>query len=313
MGKMKEYLKKVVMPSKIKMGIRISMTGSLLASVIAAIYFRLVLLNEEQLLYLFSAMAQVIAGLFGLTLTAYTFFADKFQQQADDSEYEAVTSLVKQYYSMIIPISFICGVTILTCVLGIIFLSYGSVGWYAFIIDISVCWFCVGCVSILFFGISILDPEKIQKELSEKVLEFDKSDGQDDNKSGENTGQDGNTSGDIEFKFLQYYISLEKTIIDFAEKILENRNQTFQLQEGNHYKQYKKPRILQAMDILLRSEKISVEKCKEINDFRQIRNALVHQVDVHVSQEQYKRIVSLYNDLHESYKNYESTKSLESV
>ena len=299
MGKVNEYLKKVVMPSKIKMGIRIGMIGSLVASVIAAIYFRLVLLNEEQLLYLFFAMAQVIAGLFGLTLTAYTFFADKFQQQADDSEYEAVTSLVNQYYGMIISISLICGVTILTCVLGIIFLSHSSVCWYAFIIDVSVCWFCVACVSILFFGISILDPEKIKKELSEKVLKFES---QDDNEAGKNNGQDSNANRDIEF--LQHYISLEKTIIDFAEKIL--KSQTFQPLQGNHYKQYKKPRVLQAMDILVRSEKISANKYEEINNLRQIRNALVHQMDVHVSTKQYECIVSLYNELHALYASYKN-------
>lgn len=33
----------------------------------------LFILNENQLLYLFSSMAQIIGGVFGLTLTAYVF------------------------------------------------------------------------------------------------------------------------------------------------------------------------------------------------------------------------------------------------
>ena len=41
----------------------------------------LFLLNENQLLYLFSSMAQIIGGVFGLTLTAYVFFVDKFKEQ----------------------------------------------------------------------------------------------------------------------------------------------------------------------------------------------------------------------------------------
>lgn len=52
-------------------------------------------LNENQVLYLYSTGAQVIAGLFGLTLAGYIFFNDRLEKevQADESLYDAVETL----------------------------------------------------------------------------------------------------------------------------------------------------------------------------------------------------------------------------
>ncbi len=297
MDKVKKFCEKIIVPSKITKGIIISMLFSLVVSAIAAKCFRFVLLNDNQLLYLFSAMAQVIAGLLGLTLTSYTFFVGKFQQDADDklqqddSEYEAAKSLTRQYYGMIISISVVCGVTILACVLGIIFLSRGFFNGYAFIIDVSVCLFCVGFVSILFFGISILDPDKITKELAHEVLKFGIRYGSYDD-SFKNMGV-----------FLTHYISLEKIITEFATEIMKR------FPASNRYKPYdekpiKKPMILQSMDVLVRSEQISPDERAEINNLRKVRNALVHELDVHVSDKQCKLIAGIYGELKDRYSAY---------
>ena len=57
--------------------------GSAVLSIIASFLCHpKFLLNENQLLYLFSSMAQIIGSVFGLTLTAYVFFVDKFRESA---------------------------------------------------------------------------------------------------------------------------------------------------------------------------------------------------------------------------------------
>ena len=78
-------------------------------------------LNENQVLYLFSTGAQVVAGLFGLTLAGYTFLNDKLEKEAinDDPLYDAIEELRKIYYKMIKRIGIIGVISIALCMLNI--------------------------------------------------------------------------------------------------------------------------------------------------------------------------------------------------
>jgi hypothetical protein len=85
-------------------------------------------LYENQSLYLFSTMAQVVAGLFGLTLTAYVFFADKLRafSQKEDDYYEAVDTLLSQYFRNLIIVAVVCWTSFFFSVFAIIMLSQPS-------------------------------------------------------------------------------------------------------------------------------------------------------------------------------------------
>lgn len=124
----------------------------------------LLILNENQILYLFSTIAQVIAGIFGLTLAAYVFFLDKFKAsaQADETYYDATISLVYKYYLMFLLISIICGSVILSSILGISIINTSSNNAVivSFMINQTSILFIIEIISILFFGIMILNPEK---------------------------------------------------------------------------------------------------------------------------------------------------------
>ena len=98
------------------------LTSGVLAATVWSALFPLVgvpayFLNENQLLYLFSVIAQVIGGLFGLTLTAYVFFIDKIKDSARDDEtlYDATTALLSQCFHRLILIATVCGITIFLC------------------------------------------------------------------------------------------------------------------------------------------------------------------------------------------------------
>lgn len=135
-------------------------------SIILSWKFTIFVLNENQLLYLFSAMAQVIAGVFGLTLTAYVFFADKFRESTsgDDTLYDATVTLLKRYFYILAMLAIVCGTVIALCIFGIIDL-YNWMKVYSFIINETVLLFIVGIVAILAFGAILLDPEKLDKAL----------------------------------------------------------------------------------------------------------------------------------------------------
>ena len=150
--------------------------GSAVLSIIASFLCHpKFLLNENQLLYLFSSMAQIIGSVFGLTLTAYVFFVDKFRESAknDDTYYDATISLLRQFFNTLILIAVICGLTILTCILGIISLHNWTTA-YPLLINESVLLFVLAVASILLFGVMLLDPEKLDKDnlLQEVVVNF---------------------------------------------------------------------------------------------------------------------------------------------
>jgi hypothetical protein len=57
-------------------------------------------LNENQILYLFSTSAQVIAAIYGLTLTGFVFFRSELNRQEfeDETLVDAVESLKRRYF-----------------------------------------------------------------------------------------------------------------------------------------------------------------------------------------------------------------------
>ena len=127
----------------------VSLSVGLIGCIIISGHKSVFLMNESQLLYAFSTMAQVIAGMFGLTLTAYVFFADKFGKSAENEEdYEATVSLIRQYYWNLILIASVCALAIILSLLGIASLYNWIGGIYNFIIDMSVTCCVISTISI---------------------------------------------------------------------------------------------------------------------------------------------------------------------
>lgn len=244
-------------------------------------------LNENQLLYLFSTMAQVVGGIFGLTLTAYVFFVDKFKEstQDDDILYDAAAALLNRYFHILIIIALICGSIIFLCVIGIIDL-HNCMAIYPFVINESVSLFMIGITAILTFGTMLLDPEKLDKEIKRMK------------KSAEEYYQSSSSKlGDFS-AFLKTYNLLERLIIDFAQECMKDQNP---------YRYNYKPRIIQSLNVLRSNEIVNGSLLDEINELRMYRNGLVHGVDFDVTQNVCDRISDIYRVLHnvfEVFKNH---------
>lgn len=262
-----------------------------IASILSVLFSKCLgvfILNENQLLYLFSAMAQVIGSVFGLTLTAYVFFVDKFKDSTSEDEtlYDAVSALLNLYFHSLIILAALCGTVILICAAGIICL-YNWVEIYAFVINEAVLLFLIGIVAILIFGVMLLDPKKLSKELKRMKEDAEKKDPysvKDD-------------LGDFT-AFLKTYNMLERLIKDFAE--LRMDEQVISLYSTYNFKT-RKPQILQALEILNRQEIIRGALLNEINTFRIYRNGLVHGVDFNVTKGACDRILEIYTALKNAY------------
>lgn len=240
------------------------------------------ILNENQLLYLFSAMAQIMGGVFGLTLTAYVFFVDKFKESAknDDTYYDATDVLLSRYFYILILIAVTCGATIVMCIAGIVTLHNWTIV-YPFILRESVLIFFVGIISILVFGTMLLDPKKLDKEIVKMKKQAE-----------EHYKAKGSTQAGDFTKFLRTYNLLEQVIIEFAKARVKGQT--------TYYQNYR-PQIIQSLKILNTTEIINRSLLSEINEFRIYRNGLVHGVDFNVTQNACNRISDIYKALKDAF------------
>lgn len=268
----------------------LSCTIATVLSIIFAKSTKLFILNENQLLYLFSAMAQVMGSVFGLTLTAYVFFVDKFKKSTeDDTLYDAVIALLNYYFQNLIILAAVCAVVIIICIIGIIDLHNGM-KFYSFIINESVQIFVIGIITILIFGIMLLSPGKLDNELKRMKKRAEKDDPYSANK----------VLGDFAV-FLKTYNMLEQLIKDFADMCM-NRENALVSDPKSH-----KPQMIQALKELGHYEIINPRLSDEINRFRIYRNSLVHGVDFEVTNDVCNRILKIYHTLQNAYDVYEQS------
>ncbi len=255
-----------------------------LSSFQIAIFF----LDNDQLLYLFSTMAQVVGGMFGLLLTAYVFYADKLEKSLnnEDTYYDAKKSLLKHDFYVLVCVAICCCIALIICIIGIS--SINTTGApLPFIINQSGLMFFVTISSIIVFGVVLLDPSKIDKEIS--WLKFKADQYYDATKSSK--------GGDFS-EFLKKYNLLTDLINTFASELFDSVDSNAK---------WSKPQIIQSLNILSRNEIINRAKFNEINELRMYRNGLVHGTDFAIPVTAVRRVSDIYsalNDVHEAYKKF---------
>lgn len=255
----------------------VSIIITLIASIILTWFdITVFFLNENQLLYLLSSMAQIIGGLFALTLTAYVFFVDKFKDATliDDTLYDATETILSRYFHTLIVIAAISGTAIFSCILGITALN-NCTNIYPFIINESVFLFLICVISILALGIMLLDPNKLDKEIKRLKQRADKY-----------YNRSTPASGDLA-EFITTYNKLDLLLLDFANECLG----TDRIYHSN------KPKPIQALQILQSYEILNHSLYSELHALRMHRNALVHGLEPKVSQDICIRISNIYDAL----------------
>lgn len=112
--------------------------------------------------------AEVVAGLYGLTLTGYIFFLDRLQQKADDDDLleDIVTLLKKRYHNMVLILSAACFSVIALAFLFIVYntesnlipdYAYRFWGYESlFIVFVTL-------IFNIYFVLTVVDPDKIPR------------------------------------------------------------------------------------------------------------------------------------------------------
>lgn len=256
-----------------------------------SVKFTVIFLNENQILYIYSALAQVIGALLGLTIAGYSVMDAKIQSTGteDDSITEYTENLRNNYFKTLM---YIIGYSILDIALCLITLSiYNSRMKILLpcIMTETILLFLLIMFEVIWFAL-YLNPSaiKIQGSQEKRII---------DSEYQRNTDyQDNDEIQDSFSSFVTKYNLLEHLVRQFACELIENLPLLPKL------------RFFEALDILRQHEIINLKAYSLINDLRRYRNALVHGLDSDKSvnpkiYNELKEIYDLLNDIHESYKN----------
>ena len=228
-------------------------------------FFPLIAYEIDAVSTVMSTCAEVLAGLYGITLTGYIFFAERFQNttKEDESLYDAVQALLLRYNHIAGFISLMC----LVCtVLGEGIVLYGTNtllpdGLYRFWVNETLLLYFLTFDFVLYFVISVLDPYKVSRISSQKKA-----------KLSEDTAP-----GDPE-KFMEDWAAIEDALRVLHEKLV--RDVKLLPHAGKN-----KPQIVHTLELLRNYGRISAGTWRKLDKLRQYHNLTLHDPNMTVSQE----------------------------
>ena len=241
------------------------LTGIVQLLVILDCVFPLLEYAPDAVSSVMSTCSEVLAGLYGITLTGYSFFADRFKDTSRDDEslYDAVQALLIRYNHLAGFISLMC----LVCTVmaeGIVLYGTNTLlpaGLHRFWINetLLMC-FCTFDL-ILYFVISVLDPHKIERISKQKK-----------SKISEDT-----TAGDAE-EFMAVWGEIEDALLALREELISK----MRFIPGANKS---KPQIVQTLDVLRNYGRINMNLWRKLDKLRQYHNLTLHDLNMSVSQE----------------------------
>lgn len=253
----------------------------------------IILLNENQILYSLSTMAQVIAGLFGLILASYAIIDPKLAAigENDETSKEFVEVIRNNSFSEIKIICFFSASAIFLSILTIFTYNDITNSLFSLIVNETVLLFVLSVISILLFGCYLLNPNEFNKladEEKKKVESNYKEEQKDDY-----------------FKpFVYTYNKLEELIINFANDLMKDNP------DEKNILEFKNLRIMDALKILGYREIINKNIMDKINEFRVYRNAIVHSIDDQsVNEVIFEELENIYKRLSVIYENRDKTEA----
>ena len=242
-----------------------TVVGIVQVLVILDCFFPLLEYAPDAVSSVMSTCSEVLAGLYGITLTGYIFFADRFKDTSRDDEslYDAVQALLIRYNHLAGFISLMC----LVCTVmaeGIVLYGTNTLlpaGMLRFWINETLLLSFGTFNLILYFVISVLDPHKVERISNQKKT-----------KISEDT-----TAGDIE-EFMAVRGEIEDNLLALREELISkmrfipgaNRN---------------KPQLVQTLEVLRNYGRINMNLWRKLDKLRQYHNLTLHDLNMSVSQE----------------------------
>ncbi|MDP3699275.1 hypothetical protein [Rhodoferax sp. BAB1] len=224
-------------------------------------------LNENQILYLFSTTAQVIAAVYGLTLTGFLFFRNELTREANEDETleEAIDELKTRYFKLLVYITGLVALTLLLANLVISHETSPQTDLTTILINVGQSAFAVAFAAITLFVFDVIAPQRIERASQNLQDELDPS-------------RDREARGSLE-DFLRNYNQIEGLLSEAGEPYQSYATASAQA---------RLPRRMSNMrlaDILFRSERINGSLHGHLRELITLRNAIIHGAEPIVSQE----------------------------
>ncbi len=236
-------------------------------SSVLGVFTPLLKLNENQILYLFSTSAQVIAAIYGLTLTGFLFFRNELNREATDDETlaEAIGQLKSRYFSLLVFITVLVGLTLFLSNAAISYEGDARTIVTAIIINAGQSSLAVSFVAIAVFVFDVIAPQRIKNASQRLKDELDPA-----------TARE--LRGSLE-AFLTNYNRIEALLTDAGTLYQSGTTLAY---EPRSPRRMSNARLA---EILVRSERIDKELFHRLRELITLRNAIIHGAEPIVSQE----------------------------
>ncbi|KJF96040.1 hypothetical protein [Photobacterium angustum] len=239
-----------------------------LGALLVAINDPIFKLNENQILYIYSTSAQVLAGIYGLTLSGFIFFRNELsrEQFEDSSLSDAIKRLKKRYFHLLGVVTFCTFLTLGLSNLVIAMEGYKSNNFaFVALLNISQSAYFTSLGIIVYFIFQVIEPRKIEMMSQQIKEELDST------KSA--------VKGSLE-DFLSSFNQMEVILSSYCDR--------YNLYSRASLNTQNRMSVSRALDFLLRDAVIDNDLCKRAKDLTSLRNSLIHGAELEVSEKMVK-------------------------
>lgn len=241
--------------------------GTIVAALVSSligVYAPVFLLNDNQVLYLFSTSAQVVGGVFGLTIAGYTFLRNELdrQKKEDESLAEQIDELKARYFYLATFITAVSALAIFTSLLTISVGTPHRANENVIAINASQSVVVAAVLSIAYFILDIFRPGRIERISDGIRKDLDR----------ESTSDKGSLE-----EFLRSFNQIEQLLDAYQNDYLQNRQQA---RYRTSIARIPKPKIV---EFIFRSELIDGDIRTRLVDLIRLRNSLIHGTELYVS------------------------------
>jgi hypothetical protein len=237
----------------------------------------LLLLNENQVLYLYSTSAQVLAGVYGLTLTGFIFFRNELSREEfeDDTLTVAVDSLKDRYFKILLFLTILSIFTLLMSNLVLSTESEKGELLKPILMNVAQSSFVVNLLVIAYFIFDVIAPKRIEKESKsiQKVVD---------------PIPEGGLNGSLE-DFLSSFNQLEY--------IIQKYGQAYQSQIESQGKPRRRISNVRLAEFIFRAEKNDYALFEKIKNLITLRNSIIHGAEPVVSNHMVEQSKSILQEL----------------
>jgi uncharacterized protein YutE (UPF0331/DUF86 family) len=226
--------------------------------------YPVLILNENQILYLFSTSAQVLAGVYGLTLTGFIFFRNELSREEieDETLVEAVESLKSRYFTLLLFVTMSSVVTLLLSNLAISYEGEGT-SFSTIIINSAQSAFVITLLAVTYFIFEVISPKRIERESRKLQSQVDPA-------------REQANKGSLE-EFLKNYNQIEEIIAKYGSVYQTTSSAGYTSRPRRHISNAK------LIEILFRNEKISESLYGKVRALITLRNSIIHGAEPVVS------------------------------